>query len=160
MSSALAPNIYLYFPSSCLCVVAAGAPPLPPRRDSIRGSRDRRAVGASTETMRECQQNDSLADGQGWSPSGSDPQTKLAVPDQAVLQRLECVGPAVLASLKACLVATLPAEEQSRRSLFFGKLAAWLESIGGVWSGIPIWDTSCCCHPLTGVPIFASGPRR
>ena len=117
-------------------------------------------VGVSSETMRECQQNDSLADGQGWSPSGSDPQTKLAVPDQAVLQRLECVGPAVLASLKACLVATLPAEEQSRRSLFFGKLAAWLESIGGVWSEIPIWDTSCCCHPLTGVPMFASGPRR
>ena len=27
------------------------------------------------------------------------------------------------------------------------------------WSGTPIWDTSCCCHPLTGVPYLRSGPR-
>ena len=41
------------------------------------------------------------------------------------------VAPAVLRSMKACLVATLPVEEQSRRTRFFSKLEAWLESVGG-----------------------------
>ena len=27
--------------------------------------------------------------------------------------------------------------------------------IRGAWSGTPIRNTSFCCHPLTGVPIFA-----
>ena len=30
----------------------------------------------------------------------------------------------------------------------------------GAWSGNPIRDTSCCCHPLTGVPYLRPGPRR
>ena len=30
----------------------------------------------------------------------------------------------------------------------------------GAWSGTPIRDTSCCCHPLTGVPYLRPGPRR
>ena len=29
-----------------------------------------------------------------------------------------------------------------------------------VWSGTPIWDTSCCSHPLSGVPCLRPGPRR
>ena len=29
-----------------------------------------------------------------------------------------------------------------------------------VWSKPPIRDTSCCCHPLTGVPYLRPGPRR
>ena len=28
-----------------------------------------------------------------------------------------------------------------------------------VWSGTPIRDTSCCCHPLNGVPYLRPGPR-
>ena len=31
---------------------------------------------------------------------------------------------------------------------------------GGAWSGTPIRDTSCCCHPLIGVPYLRPGPRR
>ena len=30
----------------------------------------------------------------------------------------------------------------------------------GVWSGTPIRDASCCCHPLSGVPCLRFGPRR
>ena len=29
----------------------------------------------------------------------------------------------------------------------------------GAWSGTPIRDTGCCCHPLTGVPCLRPGPR-
>ena len=29
----------------------------------------------------------------------------------------------------------------------------------GARSGTPIWDTGCCCHPLTGVPYLRPGPR-
>ena len=31
---------------------------------------------------------------------------------------------------------------------------------GGAWSETSIRDTSCCCHPLTGVPYLRPGPRR
>ena len=27
------------------------------------------------------------------------------------------------------------------------------------WPGTQIWDISCCCHPLTGVPCLRFGPR-
>ena len=30
----------------------------------------------------------------------------------------------------------------------------------GAWSGNPISDISCCCHPLTAVPSLRPGPRR
>ena len=30
----------------------------------------------------------------------------------------------------------------------------------GAWSGTPIRDTSCCCHPLAGLPYLRFGPRR
>ena len=30
----------------------------------------------------------------------------------------------------------------------------------GAWSKPPIRDTSCGCHPLTGVPYLRFGPRR
>ena len=30
---------------------------------------------------------------------------------------------------------------------------------GCAWSGTPIRDTSCCCHPLTTVPYLRPGPR-
>ena len=30
----------------------------------------------------------------------------------------------------------------------------------GAWSRTSIRDTSCCCHPLTGVPYLRPGPRR
>ena len=30
----------------------------------------------------------------------------------------------------------------------------------GAWPGTPIQDTSCCYHPLTGVPYLRPGPRR
>ena len=34
---------------------------------------------------------------------------------------------------------------------------AGIEAIcGGACSGTPIRDTSCCCHPLTGVPYLRS----
>ena len=29
-----------------------------------------------------------------------------------------------------------------------------------MWSETPIQDTSCCCHPLTGVPYLRPGPCR
>ena len=29
-----------------------------------------------------------------------------------------------------------------------------------MWPGTPIWDTSCCFHPLTSVPCLRPGPRR
>ena len=30
----------------------------------------------------------------------------------------------------------------------------------GAWPGAPIRDSSCSCHPLTGVPYLRPGPRR
>ena len=30
----------------------------------------------------------------------------------------------------------------------------------GAWSDIPIWDSSCCFHPLSSVPCLRPGPRR
>ena len=38
--------------------------------------------------------------------------------------------------------------------LYFGDMSI------GAWSGAPIRDTSCCCHPLIGVPCLRFGPRR
>ena len=32
-------------------------------------------------------------------------------------------------------------------------------SLPRAWYGTPIRDTSCCCHPLTGVPYLRHGPR-
>ena len=35
-----------------------------------------------------------------------------------------------------------------------------LLSLLGAWSLTRIWDTGCCCHPLTDVPCLRPGPRR
>ena len=55
---------------------------------------------------------------------------------------------------------------ERENTVYLGKRAQVLRCLdpsrlgGQVWPGTPIWDTSCCSHPLTWCPIYASRPRK